>query len=299
MQESGPPNSAKAFGSSVFFYNDNKKWTVLTPNCPVVTSSVNSFTSETQTLTVHPPQEWIDNMTTQLREAASIVYEQQLLPLSCAAFDTFEEFWARCRKPKMLTLEAPAFARRGRCKQFLNLFHNGLEITGRVLLQRHSGVSISVQWSLSESEESGEFGWRPHFAGGVNVHRFGGEPPAIRRPWSWETIDPNTLTVPLHDSFVVKTPGLSVESAADNVVRIARHLKPKFVAAIQALHVLAGKTPWDGTICVVGSKQVRAGNIIVASILPQIEGGQITWYTHKLLVRNTTEPPAKRHCLGL
>jgi len=299
MGESGPPVTARAFGSSVFFYTETQKWTVLTPICPVVSSSVNSFTSPTHTLTVQPPSEWTDRMTTQLRAAAVIAYEQQLLPLACAAFGTFEEFWSQCRKPKMLTIEAPAFSRRGRHKQFINLFHNGTEITGRVLLQRHSSVRIGVQWSLSESEESGEFGWRPHFSGGMNVHRFGGEPPALRRPWSWGTINPTTLTVPLHDSFVVKTPGLSVESVVGNVVTVDRHRKPTFVAAIQALHVLAGKAPWDGTICVVGPKKVRTGHIIVASILPQIEGGHISWYTHKLIVSKPMEPAAKRQCQGL
>ena len=293
---SGPPVKARAFGSSVFFYTDTKKWTVLTPNCTVVRSSVNSFTSETHTLTVKTPLDWQATMTDQLQAAAAIAYNQQLLPRACAACSTFEEFWSRCRKPQMLTIEAPAFSRRGRQKQFINLFHNGTEITGRVLLQRNSSVSICVQWSLSESEESGEFGWRPHFAGGMIVHRFGGEPHAVRRPWAWGTIDPTTLTVPLHDSFVVKTPGLSVESVEGNAVRVVRHLKPNFVAAIQALHVVADKTLWDGTIYVVGHKKVRAGNTIVASILPQIEGGQILWYTQKLIVSNPVEPSAKRHC---
>ena len=100
----------------------------------------------------------------------------------------------------------------------------------------------------------------------------------------------------MHDSFVVKTPGLLVSAVDGNVVHVHPYTKPTFVAAVQALHALAGKKPWDNCLCILGCKKAVVGSILVASIMPQIEGDNISWYTHKVHISTAVEPAAKRHC---
>jgi|TARA_B110001450_G_scaffold144478_2_gene135130 hypothetical protein len=292
LHTTGLPDAARAFGNSVYFYSNNREWSVLTPASKVLHSTVNSFKTETHTLAIDPPPAWKKQMKKQLKDATELVYEQQLLT-SCSHFSDFASFWEHCRIPPFLTIEAPAFSRRGHHKQFINMFIDGQdEVTGLVTLNTNGTVNVAIRWSLSESEDSGQVGWRPHFAGGIQVQKFGGLPFAIRKPWSWENL--NGLSVPMHDSFVVKTPGLSVGAVDGSVVHINTHKKPVFEAAIQALHRINGAQPWDGRLCIVGNKKAMPGSTIVASIMPQQTNGTITWYTQKLSVCNPTQPVAKR-----
>jgi hypothetical protein len=282
MHTNGPPDSARVFGNAVFFYVDKKEWSILTPHSTIIHSNVNTFKTKTHVLALQTPAEWNTTMTKQLKQATRLVYEQQLLPKACSMFDTFDGFWTHCRKPPFLTIEAPAFSRRGQHKQFINMYHQHTEVTGVAALERNGSVSVAIRWSLSESEESGEFGWRPHFSAGIRIHKFGGTPFPIRKPWSWENLQ--GLSVPLYDAFIVKTPALLVTNKKDNIIYIQMDKKTDFVAAIQALHTMNGAKPWDGRICIVGNKKTSPGCTIVASILPQKEGQDIHWYTHKMSV---------------
>lgn len=284
MHSNGPPDDARVFRNSVFFYVGGQEWSILTPTSTVLSSTVNSFATETHTLALKTSTEWMTTMTEQLKEASRLVYDQKLLPQACSLCDNFELFWSRCRKPPFLTIEAPAYSRRGHHKQFINLYHQETEVTGVAALQKNGTVNVAIKWSLSESEESGQFGWRPHFAAGIQIKTFGGSPFAIRKPWSWENVQ--QLAVPLYDSFIVKTPGLTVTNVSGSVVCIDMTKKPEFVAAIQALHKMTGATPWDGCICILGPKQAMIGSTIVASIMPQQEGGDIAWYTQKISICN-------------
>lgn len=284
MLSNGPPDKARVFRNSVFFEVGGQEWTILTPTFRVLAANVNTFESETHTLSLETSAEWTRAMTEQLKEASMMVYDQKLLPQACSLCDNFDSFWSRCRKPPFLTIEAPAYSRRGHHKQFINMYHQDTEVTGVATLQKNGTVNVAIKWSLSESEESGQFGWRPHFAAGIRIQTFGGSPFAIRKPWSWEHV--RQLAVPLYDSFIVKTPGLAVMQVSGSVVVIDTTKKPAFVAAIQALHTMHGATPWDGCICIIGPKRAVVGSTIVASILPQREGATIAWYTHKISICN-------------
>tara|TARA_B110000977_G_scaffold199003_1_gene285210 strand:+ start:903 stop:1862 length:960 start_codon:yes stop_codon:yes gene_type:complete len=293
MRSNGPPHSARVFRNTCYFYaEDGQEWSILTPTLRVLKSTVNSFDSGVHMLVLESSAQWTECMQQQLREASQLVYDQQLLPQACAACPDFDTFWAQCRKPPFLTIETPAFSRRGHHKQFINMYHQGAEVTGVAALHKNGTVNIAIKWTLSESEESGQFGWRPHFAAGIQIHKFGGMPFAIRKPWSWENVQ--QLSVPLYDSFIVKTPGLSVMSVNDSVVRIDTSKKPNFVAAIQALHQLNGATPWDGCICIIGKKKAMVGSTIVASIMPQQEAGTIAWYTQKISICNPSTGKRQR-----
>mgnify|MGYP006099597589 FL=1 len=293
-----PPDSARLFGSSLYFYCNGAEWKVVTPECRVLSSSVNSFVHPTHALTLDVPKEWKRQMLEQLKQASQLAWEQKLLPMVSKHLDTFDEFWRLCNKPPMLSLEAHAYSRRGKKKEYLNLFHRGEEITGHVLLQEEARVKVSMKWSLSESEESGSFGWRAHFSSGIDICTFGGQPFVIRKPWSWEDLKVNQLVVPLHDSFVVKTPALCVAQVQGAVVRVEiENEKTKlFVEAVQALHQCMGKIAWDGCICIIGAKRARLDDVIVASIVPKLEGDTIAWYTQKIYISNNETRSAKRQC---
>lgn len=297
--ENTPPDSAKLFGSTLYFYCNNKEWKVVTPECRVLSSSVNSFVHPTHVLTLDVSNEWKMQMLEQLKSASKIAWEQKLLPMVSKMIESFEDFWNLCRKPEMLSLEEHAYSRRGRKKQFINLFHMGKEITGHVLLQQNAVVKVSIKWTLSESEESGSFGWRAHFSSGVDICKFGGEPFVIRKPWTWEEFQMKDLMVPFYDSFVVKTPALHVAQVQGSVIRvdIEKENTNAFVGAVQSLHQMSGKTLWDGCICIIGTKKAEVGDVIVASVFPKIQGDSVVWYTRKIYVSKKETRSAKRQCI--
>lgn len=296
--ENTQPDSAKLFGSSLYFYCGDKEWKVITPECRVLSSTVNSFIYPTHVLTLDVPNDWKIQMLEQLKCASRIAWEQKLLPMTSENVDTFENFWNLCGKPDMLTLEQHAYSRRGRKKQFVNLFHRSKEITGRVLLQPNAVVRVSIKWTLSESEESGSFGWRAHFSSGIDIYKFGGQPFVFRKPWTWENLRGKQLIVPLYDSFIVKTPALHVKNVQGSMiwVDIQKDKTNDFVRAIQSLHKMSKKIEWDACLCIIGTKKVKVGDVIVASIFPKIQGDSILWYTRKLLISNNVTRSAKRHC---
>lgn len=273
------PTAAKAFGSTVYFYTNDKEWFSKTPACRAMISNVNEFTSEQHKLVLDCPKDWQERQLAVLKKAAEMAYVNKLLKKACQMYATFDAFWSATHKPNMLSLQTECYARRGRRKLFIPMFDGLREVTGNVHLERGAIVEAIFRWELSESvdDERVHVGFRPKFAAGLCVKTLAGDPPAIRTPWSWIDVDFETLTMPMYNSLVVKMPCMTIKE----VKGLTATVEPtkEFEKALQDFHTLALADPWQQRITLTARATV--GQRLMASAKPCQNSTNIQWVAVK------------------
>ena len=283
LQAFDTPDSAKAFGSSVYFYTKGKEWLSKTPDCRVMISNINDFSSQQHKLVLDCPNDWQQTQNTILEKAARMAYENKLLKKACQAHATFESFWAATRKPKMLSLQTECYSKRGRRKYFIPLFDAQREVTGKVRIERGAIVQAVFRWELSESVDNERIhvGFRPKFASGLCIQTLGGDPTPIRAPWSWIDVDFEHLCMPMYKSLIVKMPCMTIT----NVIGSRATVTPPetFEKAIQDFHALAMADPWNKQITL--HSRATVGERLMASVKPCQNNTDIEWVVvkHRLL----------------
>ena len=290
FQTTGTPTTAKRFGSTIYFYDGENEWHEETPVCRVIDSNVNEFKSEEHRIMLQCPKDWAEETTSKLRSAANIAFSMKLCTVH--ENETFDAFWERCRVPNMLTFEKQAFARRGRRKQYVPIFHGSKELTGVVTPKRDAEVKVMLRWFLCETKDGDRVhvGFRPQFARGIRISKLGGPPPIIRTPWSWLDVDFETLSVPMYGSLIVKMPCFTIETVNNDRVRVSP--TSEFKRALEDFHALAMADNWSGWIQVPpGHKKPPVpGSRLMASIMPvQTANNTIQWTA----VKHRVLPPRK------
>ena len=281
----------KKFGQTVYFDDAMQ----MTPECYVEYSQVNAFEHAEHRLKLRCPQDWCALTNASLKSMARKVYETNLLEKACAECASFDIFWERCRLPPMLTLEMPSHTKRGRHPVYVNLFYEHREMTGRYGLERGAVVRASFKWSLSEtvSNDRVQFGFRPHFAAGIQIIRAPGKPAPIRKPWSWQNVDTTSLCIPMYDCAIVRAPVLTVVGMSGNIVQIDMEENQEFTEAMQTFHARANAPPWKGQICT--DVRLVTGVRVFASLCPFRSNSNILWSAVKVRVL-PPQAPKKRHC---
>jgi len=280
----GPITSASVHGGCVYFRSDGADWVTTTGQCRVVRSTVNTFESDEQFLSLKVSPDWVRTTVEKLKLAAKMAFDQQLLAIPETEF---EMFWQQCRKPsETINIVDYAYTRRGHHRQFINMFNGESEITGTVGLPRDSTVNLPIRWSLWKSDEGGhvEFGFRPQLTAGIQVVRMGGPPPQIKKPWDWSTVNFNTLSVPMYDSFIVKTPALQITEVFHDSCRFDLTKKPEFAQTMALFHNNANADAWDGIIYLKMSKRVCVGAFVIASVFAHRNNTNIQWHCPKFLL---------------
>lgn len=281
------PTSGRKFGSTVYFENTRGgKWTVTTPACRVVTSQLNTFQGTEHTLHIKCLKKWeID-----LKKAAAIAH-----PLLRPELD-FDTFWSIVRKPSFEDIELSTFAyTKKKKKQYINLYSNNEEITGTVQLTPDSIVRANVSIVLTETkyvDGNSNIGFSMKFGAGVRVLTLGGTPPNIKRPWNWDNVNFDTLSMPLYTTLAVKTPALQIRETNGSNIVVADHVE--FDAAMNQFHSHSScPNKWNGHIEVTGRGgrgPIESGSIAIASIEPYRNNNSLHWKTSSLY----TSRPKKR-----
>jgi len=282
MKSNGTPTGIENFGNTVYFENAlQEKWSSIVSGT-VLSSTINKFGPNCiNSITVQLPGN--SQIIDQLKQAAMLVFNHNQLPCT-QRYATFEEFWVNCGRPvDTILVEAPCFSRRGRKKDFINIYDENLqEITGTVSPCKNAKVEIALRFSFSETEDSGHFGFRALFGAGIILKTFGGDALVIKRPWDIDGISEN-LTVKMHDSFLIKSPALTVTGLNGNVATVDMSTQSTFLAIIQQLHQKAGKWAWDATINVCGNK-IAVGDVCIFQMWPEkTENGTLEWYSSKIV----------------
>lgn len=279
--------SARAFGDTVYFYTTDGEWTTTTPECTVSAASVNDFKGEEHFCRLKVSNDWMLSMRTDLKNAARIAFDQQLLRRAVVQYPTFEAFWDNCSVPAgALQMSTFAYTKRGHKKQFINMYNEEKEITGSTPLIKGSTVKVPIRWTLSESGEDGriEFGFRAQFCAGIELVKLGGNPPTLKRPWDWSTVDFATLSVPMYDSFSIRTPAMEIVENLGHSIRVDLSKKPNFKEAMCDFHQKSGSDEWDGTMYFKKSKSAPVGHFASASLVAVRNRTRIEWHIEKLLI---------------
>lgn len=273
------PTTAKAFGSTVYFYTHDKEWLSKTPACRVMISNVNEFTSEQHKLVLECPKDWQMRQMAALKKAAEMAYEGGLLKKACQMYTTFDALWPTIHKPNMLSLQTECYAKRGRRKRFIPMFNGLREVTGNVHLERGAIVEAIFRWELSESvdDERVHVGFRPKFATGLCIQTLAGEPTAIRKPWSWIDVDFETLAMPMYNSLVVKMPCMVIKDVEGLIASVEP--PEEFEKALQDFHTLALAEPWQHRITLTARATI--GERLMASVKPSQNSTNIQWVAVK------------------
>ena len=282
MTSNGTPKGIEIFGNTVYFENAlQEKWSSIVSGT-VLSSTINKFGPNCiNSITVQLPGN--SQIIDQLKQAAMLVYNNNQLPCT-QRYATFEEFWVNCGRPvDTILVEAPCFSRRGRKKDFINIYDENLqEITGKVSPCKNAKVEIALRFSFSETEDSGHFGFRALFGSGIILKTFGGDALVIKRPWDIVGISEN-LTVKMHDSFLIKSPALTVTDLNGNVATVDMSTQSTFLTIVQQIHQKAGKWAWDATINVCGNK-IAVGDVCIFQMWPEkTENGTLEWYSSKIV----------------
>jgi len=285
------PDSVRVYGNTAYFYVNGQDWSTLTPPSTVGVSNVNTFKGEEHTCSVTTDQEWIVQVTQQLKTGAKMVYDQGVLPLATKNHSCFESFWEACSKrTNVIRLLEYAFTKRGHKKQYINMYNDAGEITGHFDLVSGSTVRASVRWTLNVSTDADRVhvGFRPSFGGGIHVLEMAGAPPNIRNPWIFKHFNFDTFKPVMYDSFVVKCPAMMVLEQFGTSFKVDLSKRSEFKQAMDIFHEKAGSPPWDGTIHLNTSKPVVAGVAVLATVYAIRNKDHINWHTEKffLLRRN-------------
>ena len=278
------PNKVKSFGNSFYLYHDSDEWTVTTPPCVVLKASINSFNGDDHLLQLKCPKQWVDETIVLLKTAVQLAHSQ--LHYSNVEFD---DLWKVVTLPNFdkLEIRARTMSRRGKIKQFINVYNdkNSKEITGLCEIKRGATICANVRFVLSETihDEGGvDIGIKTVFGAGVRVLTMAGTATVIKRPWDWKDVDFETLSFPLYTSMSVKTPALLIKSVTYGKMVIDISKKPDFHTAINKFHRYAGVKMWDGIICYSGRNQPNVGAIVVADVVPTRNSNYITWSAKSL-----------------
>ena len=284
--EESVPCQTKHFGA-FYFYNGTKEWFVTTPSCTVLKADVNTFKNGEHVLVLRIDDElWIETVKQKLIEAIKLAHpemEQSTRPL--------EDIVKHCHFPnfKKLELRSKYKAKRSKVFQYVNMYNcrtankvgSATEITGQQQLTAGSTVTCSLRFILSETTHEDDHidtGIRADFGAGIRVLQLAGRPDAIKRPWDWEGVDFESLTMPMYSSVRVKTPAMQIASVGVN----SMHVVPKsnFKDAINHFHVSAGADVWDEQIYT--RKQIATGGVVVATVVPKRNKTRIEWTAESL-----------------
>jgi len=274
----------KRFGDSIYFYNKlNQKFSLTSPPSRVVSAEINEFTSDNHRLRLYQPWDTRE----QLKKCALMVHA------SLKEFQEvdFETFWKHCSVPNNIELCEYAFTRK-KTKKFINIFKDNKELTGTVHITSQSIVSVNIQPVLSLTKhEEGQYqiGFKFVCGAGIQLVRLGGNPPSIQRPWEWNEVDFNTLSVPLYNSVIVKTPPLIVEQVNGPIMTVC--VKDEhFRNAMNVFHRNTGVGTWDNCIEIVGRHKVTSGTTVIAHITPDITNKTMGWKTVTLHSSRPSRP---------
>lgn len=263
-----------AYGSGMYFYGVQGEWFVNTPPVKVLASSVNEFRDGEHVLKIACDDAWAATMTEKLKEAVRLAHPS----MQQAAID-FEQVWRQCDTPNFQTLEIRSKykAKRSKTFDYVNMYNNKEEITGRYTLCAGSTVQCSLRFVLSEKRledaDAVQTGIYCDFGAGIRVLKLGQEPKPIQRPWDWSKVDFDTLSVPMYDTVRVKTGSVSVTSVDGLVATVEP--KPELDAALRDFHERADAEPWNREITV--RKPIEPGCVAVATVVPIRHKRHITW----------------------
>lgn len=256
--------------------NNGHRWSDLTQQAKVKYSTINNFTSQHHKIILECTPEYIDKLHVDLKTVARSIIDPE----------HFQHYWDQCHKPSTtIEIETYAYTKRGHKKIFINMYNDatGEEITGKYTLGQHATVRVYLTWVLVKNDTDGyvQYGWRPFLQKGVRVCTLTSEPFVFKRPWDWSNLNFEDQQVPMHMSYIVKTPALRVAHAENNIVTTSGHLL--FDGKMKEFHQAAGCLQWDNKIHV--HKHVNRQQLLLASIYPIRNKDTISWHTSKLVVR--------------
>jgi hypothetical protein len=263
-------------GQYYFYTKTSEEWSVTTPPVTVLASSINIFNSEDHSIRFECPKEWADNAEKMLKE----VLRNRQTELTHLADIPFEQLWKRCTKPKFQDLEIRARAFSRKKKQFINMYNkqSNEEITGMCQLTAGSRICANIRFMLTEIphvEGGVDLAIRPIFGAGIQVICLKGLPTPIKRHWDWSEVDFESLSVPLFQNIVVKTPALTIENVEANKITLATN--QQFQDRMNVFHEKAGAAPWDGVVFNNQRKQPEVGATAIASLIPKRNNTCIQW----------------------
>jgi len=276
--EASTPCQTKQFGA-FYFYNGTKEWFVTTPVCTVLKADVNTFKNGEHVLVLKIDDElWIEDTKKKLIEAINLAHPE--MEQSAHSLDNIIK---HCHFPnfKKLELRSKYKAKRSKVFQYVNMYNNNTEITGQQHLTVGSTVTCSLRFILSETKHEDDHidtGIRVDFGAGIQVHQLAGAPDAIKRPWDWEGVDFETLTMPMYSSVRVKTPAMQIASVGVNSMHVVP--KSEFKNAVNQFHVAAGADVWDEQIYT--RRHSVTGDVVVATVVPKRNKTRIEWTAESL-----------------
>jgi len=269
--ECSEPIQMKRFGSLVKFYDEkNRVYSINTPP-----SSVKSITIIEGKCYLNIDCDW--NIKDRLKKCAEIAHPE-IVELKDIPF---ELFWKHCSVPKDVKLCEYAKSKNKKVKKYIKVYNEGKEITGYVQITNDSIICANIRPVLSITKydkNKYQFGFKFLLGAGIKLVQLGGKPPSIRRPWEWDNVDFNTLTMPLYNSLSVKTPSMSVVNVQHSSINVTVKNKD-FKKAMTQFHANAGCTAWDNSIKIVGKNRVSQGSTAIASIEPYRDNKTICWKT--------------------
>lgn len=269
--ECSEPIFCQRFGSLMKFYDEkNRVYSINTPP-----SRVKSIRFDEGMCYLTIDCDW--NIEDRLKKCAEIAHREiaELKDVS------FELFWKHCSVPKDVKLCEYAKSKNKKVNKYIKLYNEGKEITGYVQITNDSIICANIRPVLSITEydkNKYQFGFKFLLGAGIKLDQLGGTPPPIRRPWDWDNVDFNTLTMPLYNSLSVKTPSMSVVDLQNSTIKVTTKNKD-FQKAMSQFHGKAGVTEWDNTIEISGRHKVNKGSTAIASIEPYKDNKTICWKT--------------------
>jgi hypothetical protein len=270
----------KTFGSNVYFYSDDEEWVVTTPECRIINADVNTFQKEYHKIMVDYPKKFYTPI---LKNAAKIAYDNNLLQKSCEVFTSFEDFWKVCRVPNMLSIEKESYSKRGKSPQYINIFFKQKELTGNITLGKNDIIQLSFKWVLTETimDDRIHIGFRPHFAGGIQIIKRYGLPKPIKTPWSWLDVCFETMSMPMYSSIVIKWPVLNITAVQGNKITVCTKNNQDFNQAMKDFHALALAEDWNKEVILPRNHRARVGERLMTSAIPTQNNTIVFWSADK------------------
>jgi len=276
------PTGIQRFGDSIYFVHGTRSHSLNTAPSRVVQADINSFQHNDHVLKLDC------DLSTRLEKCAILAYGQ-VEELKDVPFDVF---WKHCHIPTTVELNAYAFSK-DKVKNFISIYMKEYEeITGTVQITKNSIVCANVKpvLTITKHEEGRcQFGFKFVIGAGLKILKLGGNPPAIRRPWVCDRVAFDTLSVPLYDSMVMKTPSFSVVNVQNSVINV-RTANEEFNNAMDDFHRNAGAPPWDKSIEITGRHKVTRGSTAIASIEPYRDNKTICWKTLSIYLSRPKKP---------
>ena len=268
--ECSQPTHMKRFGGLIKFYDDKNR--VYSMNTPP--SSVKSMTIKEGKYYLNIDCDW--NIDKELKKCAELAHPEieELKDIS------FELFWKHCRVPENIELCEYAKSKNKKVNKYIKIYKEGKELTGNIQITNNSIICANLRPTLSITKyekDKYQFGFKFLLGAGIKLEQLGGKPPTIRRPWKWDSVDFNSLSVPLYNSIRVKTPSMSVVRLQNSTINVTTN--ENFEKAMAQFHGKAGCTEWDNCIEIIGRHKVTPGSTAIASIEPYKDNKTIRWKT--------------------